>query len=145
MDSTDREQLKLLSIFHWVVAGLTALCSLFPLFHFTIGVALVSGRIQHHENEGPARAIGWIFILFASVVIFLGLCFASCLALAGKFLAQRRNRMFCLVIAGISCAFVPFGTALGVFTIIVLSRDSVRATFADAETLPNLPGIRPAG
>jgi hypothetical protein len=31
--------------------------------------------------------------------------------------------------AGIACVFMPFGTVLGVFTIIVLMRDSVRRLF----------------
>jgi hypothetical protein len=40
--------------------------------------------------------------------------------------------MFCLVMAGIACIFMPFGTALGVLTIIVLMRDSVRELFGVA-------------
>ena len=31
--------------------------------------------------------------------------------------------------AALSCAFFPFGTVLGVFTIIVLQKDSVRQLF----------------
>ncbi|MCX6922874.1 MAG: hypothetical protein NT154_06635 [Verrucomicrobia bacterium] len=34
--------------------------------------------------------------------------------------------MFSLMIGGLNCLQIPFGSALGVFTIIVLSRDSVR-------------------
>ena len=30
--------------------------------------------------------------------------------------------MFCLVIAAVQCAFVPFGTVLGVFTIVALQK-----------------------
>jgi hypothetical protein len=33
------------------------------------------------------------------------------------------------VIAAIACSFVPIGTVLGVFTIIVLTRPSVRVLF----------------
>lgn len=50
--------------------------------------------------------------------------------LAGRALAQRRRYTFCLVIAGVACMFMPFGTVLGVFTIIVLLRDSVKELFA---------------
>ena len=61
------------------------------------------------------------------------------LALA-KFLAasrirQRRSRMFCLVVAGISCLGIPYGTILGVCSFIVLGRDSVAAQF-DAPAAP---------
>jgi hypothetical protein len=34
-----------------------------------------------------------------------------------------------MVIAALLCMFMPFGTVLGVFTIIVLVRDSVKALF----------------
>jgi hypothetical protein len=34
--------------------------------------------------------------------------------------------------ACIECLFLPFGTILGVFTIIVLSRESVKALFPTA-------------
>jgi hypothetical protein len=37
--------------------------------------------------------------------------------------------MRCFVVAAIECIFMPFGTVLGVFTIIVLSRPSVKALF----------------
>jgi hypothetical protein len=33
--------------------------------------------------------------------------------------------------AAVACIFVPFGTVLGVLTIIVLTRPSVRALFDD--------------
>jgi hypothetical protein len=33
------------------------------------------------------------------------------------------------VMAGVECIFAPFGTVLGVFTIIVLMRESVKQLF----------------
>lgn len=36
---------------------------------------------------------------------------------------------FVFVMACVQCANVPFGTALGVFTILVLQRPSVKALF----------------
>lgn len=46
--------------------------------------------------------------------------------------------MFCLIMAGIACLFMPFGTVLGVFTIVVLTRESVREMISLGE------GIEPA-
>ena len=45
--------------------------------------------------------------------------------LAGRFIALRRHRMFCLVIAGLICLWVPLGTALGVYTFVILTRPGV--------------------
>jgi len=38
------------------------------------------------------------------------------------------------VMACVECLFIPFGTILGVFTIIVLLRESVKALFAATQT-----------
>ena len=37
--------------------------------------------------------------------------------------------MYCFVVAAIECILIPFGTVLGVFTIIALSRPSVKVLF----------------
>ena len=50
---------------------------------------------------------------------------------SGLFLRARKYRTFSLVVAGINCLHVPIGTVLGVFTIIVLIRDSVRRLYEE--------------
>lgn len=39
----DLQHLKLLSIFHYVLAGITGLFSLIPLIHLFMGLAIVTG------------------------------------------------------------------------------------------------------
>ena len=65
----------------------------------------------------------------ASLFILAGWAFAVCLALAGRYLSRRRRYTYCLVMGGVACIFMPFGTVLGVFTIITLVRDSVKRLF----------------
>jgi len=131
----DAEHLKLLSIFHYVVAGLAALFSLFPVFHLVIGLAMVSGTLEGTDTDPPAQMVGWFFVLFAATFILCGLAFAVAVFVAGRALANRTRYMYCLVMAGIECIFMPFGTVLGVFTILVLMRDSVKRLFG-VETEP---------
>ena len=50
----------------------------------------------------------------------------------GMYLLQKRNRLFSLIIGGLNCLQIPFGTALGVLTMLVLSRDSVRQLYSGA-------------
>jgi hypothetical protein len=125
----DVEHLRLLSIFHYVVAGLAALFACIPSLHLFIGIAMVSGWGDFAEQDPMLGAMGWFFIVFASMFILTGWAFACCLAFAGRFLSQRRRYTYCLVMAGVACMFAPFGTVLGVFTIIVLVRDSVKSLF----------------
>jgi hypothetical protein len=44
-------------------------------------------------------------------------------------LKRHTNYTYCLVVAAIECMFTPFGTVLGVLTIIVLVRPTVKALF----------------
>jgi hypothetical protein len=130
---SDADHLRLLSIFHYVVAGILALCSLFPLIHLAVGIAIVTGRMGGGGNGNqPPAFFGWFFIFLASAMILCGLALAICVATAGRRLRQYRSYTFCLVIAGIECMFSPFGTVLGVFTIIVLMRPTVKERFGVA-------------
>lgn len=124
---TDLEHLRLLAIFHYVVGGLAGLFSLFPGMHLAMGIWMASGTFP--DADPQVRYMGWFFIAIASVVILTGLTFAVMIVLAGRNLAAHTHYMFCLVIAAIECAFAPFGTVLGVFTIIVLQRPSVKQLF----------------
>ncbi len=131
----DANQLRVLSIFHYVVAAITALFSLFPILHLVMGLAMISGRMPT-DNANPAanpmdpQLFGWIFVVFAGVFIAGGLLLAGFMAYAGRCLARRRRHTLCLVVAAISCMLMPFGTVLGIFTLIVLMRPSVKAAFA---------------
>jgi hypothetical protein len=135
----DLEHLKLLAIFHYVVAGFGALIALIPVIHLVIGVAIVTGKLPDPKNGAMPVAIGWLLIAMALVFISCGLSFATCLAVAGRFLTRRKHYMYCLVMAALACALMPFGTVLGVFTIIVLQRDSVKNLFGRPISAPPVP------
>ncbi|WP_448142167.1 hypothetical protein [Stenotrophomonas bentonitica] len=135
----DASHLRLLSIFHYVVAGLTALFSLFPLIHVGIGIAALNGAMPIESNGGAAspdetRLFGWLFIGIGSFVILCGLTLAGFMAYAGRCLARQRRHTLCLVVAALSCMCMPLGTVLGVFTLIVLLRPAVKAAFDSSPT-----------
>jgi hypothetical protein len=48
----DREHLRLLAIFHYVVAGLAALFSFFPLLYTTVGAIFIFAA-RHPAAAGP--------------------------------------------------------------------------------------------
>ncbi len=125
----DEEQLHLLSVFHYVLAGICSLFSLFPLIYFGMGLAMMAGMgVEKPGQFGPLLAgcfvagMGGLFLVFA-------VGYALALFLAARFLAERRRHTFCVVVAAISCSFTPLGTVLGVFTLIVLFRPSVKTLF----------------
>ncbi len=138
--SQDSEHLKLLAIFHYVVAGMTALFACIPFIHFFMGLALAPGALPDTDPE--AQPIGIFIMVFAGLFIVAGWTLAALIAYAGRSLQTRRRYTFCLVMAGVECMFMPFGTVLGVFTIIVLMRDSVKGLFGRPVAIDPAPLLR---
>ena len=88
------------------------------------------------------RFFGGIMVAFAVLGILFGWTVTILVLLAGRALAARRRRGFCIVVAAIECMMMPLGTILGIFTIIVLARPSVVALF---EGVPDAPPASPSG
>jgi|SRR6267154_4242441 len=127
----DADHLNLLSIFHFVGTGLAVLGMLLLLGHYAIFHAILDNpKMWENQKQGPPPAE--FFAMFKWFYVVFGLWFAGSgiLNLISAFcLRAKKNRTFSLVVAGINCVHIPLGTVLGVFTIIVLIRDSVRELY----------------
>eukprot|EP01031_Cornospumella_fuschlensis_P021810 gene21810-26738_t len=64
----------------------------------------------------------WFYVIFGAVALVAGILNL----LSGRFLQTRKHRMFSMVTAGLNCLQMPLGTVLGVFTLVVLNRDSTK-------------------
>ena len=142
----DSDHLHWLSIAYVIVGILTALTSCLPLIHLFIGLAIINGKFPGNgqfpgvqEGGPPPELIGWILVVVALLLIVMGLIFSGCIFYAGRLLHRRRGYTFCMVIAVISLMFFPFGTCLGVFTLIVLLRPSVKALFLNRVHPDSIP------
>ncbi|HET7227100.1 MAG TPA: hypothetical protein VFJ55_00540 [Chthoniobacterales bacterium] len=135
MTAQEEQHLQLLAIFHYIVGGLAAFFACFPLIHLTIGAVMVCGGFS--GNQAPPAILGWLFIILGGGFFLAGQSLAVCIIIAGRSLAQRRRYLFVFVIACCECLFMPFGTVLGVFTIVLLSRESVKAAFDAERSLPS--------
>jgi hypothetical protein len=129
----DVEQLKLLAAFHFVGVGLAALGMLMLYGHYVMFNNLMSNPKMWANQAAPPPTE-----LFVGMKWFYGVCAAGLLGtgalnlLAGLFLRARTHRIFTFLVAGINCFYMPLGTALGIFTFIVLLRDSVRKLYEPA-------------
>jgi len=127
----DAEHLKLLTVFHYIVAAIIIFFSSFFIIHIVFGVFCFISPEKMVDSQGnqPPAFMCWLFTILGLAFVVLGWIFSICVFSAARFLAQRRKYLFCFIVACISCLFAPFGTALGVFTIIVLIRPSVKELF----------------
>jgi hypothetical protein len=126
----DLQHLKALSICHYVLGGLLALFSSVFLIHVGMGITLItSPSTMSGSGPPPPPFMGWMFLMIGSGAVLLGWTLAAFIITAGRFLGRRKHHLFCLIVAGVSCAWAPLGTVLGVFAIIVLLRPSVKELF----------------
>ena len=128
----DEEHLKLLSIGYLVSAGLNVLFSLFGLLYAFMGVFIgaVVAHAPTRPGPGPApELMGWFFGLFGFAIFAFMVGLGVLKFMVARRVKQRRSHTFCMVVAGVSCIGLPYGTLLGVFTFLVLSRPSVVRLF----------------
>ena len=126
----DDEHLRLLSIFYYVKSGISALFACIPIIHVVLGlVFIIAPHVFGHGNDQPPAFVGLLLVMLGSFLILFGWTFAILALIAGRCIARRKHYTFCFVMACVECLSVPFGTVLGVFTILVLNRASVKELF----------------
>lgn len=129
--NADAEHLQLLSIFHFVGAGLALLGLLFLIAHYSMfNLFFANPKMWENQKQGPSpeaffAVFKWFYLIFA---IWFIACGAMNVA-SGLWIRTRKRRTFSMIVAGFNCMHFPLGTVLGVFTLIVLMRDSVRKLY----------------
>jgi hypothetical protein len=74
-------------------------------------------------------------ILVLGIALALAnLAFATTLILVGIWLEQHKFRRICLIVACIQCFLAPPFIAMGVLTLIILFKPTVKALFRKADT-----------
>jgi len=131
----DADHLRVLSICHYVGAGLNVLVLGFIGLHYMlvsrfIIMAAHNSHAGANPRPGPSPVeifaiLKWVHLFAAAFLLAYGIANL----LSAWFIQKRQHRVFSLVMSGFNCIRIPLGTALGVCTIIVLTRDSVRELY----------------
>jgi hypothetical protein len=123
----NKNNLKLISVLHYVCAGCFAVVGILA-FPFMTALIFGSAEILKDPNRvpNPSESLdSWGAIFGISALYILWWIGAIALFLAGTYLRKRKARTFCMIVAAIECLlFIPLGTVLGVFTIISLNKNS---------------------
>ena len=145
----DEEHLRLLRICYFIMGGTASFGLLFGGLYLVMGL-FFAASFGSMPNTGSANApppfIGWLFAAIGGFIVVLAGGGATLCLLTGRALGRRQSRTLCFVTAGLCCLQIPFGTALGIFTFIVLGRPSVQALFLTpglAAPLRDLAGTQP--
>jgi hypothetical protein len=125
----DRDHLRLLTIFHTIAGVLTLAPAFASLIHLGLGMAFLNGWLPGDDGAAPPLFIGWLFIAIGGLILVTFTTVAILLFMTARALAQTRSYNFCLVVACLECLLMPYGTVLGVVTIFVLMRPSVKTLF----------------
>jgi hypothetical protein len=126
----DLEHLKLLSIFHYIVGGLACFCGLLWILYIVSGIILIIASGSMASDDRMGASIGGVVAIVVGVFLFvLFEAYGIISIIAGRKFAKHQGYWFCFVLAVFTCLNFPLGTALGVFTIVVLNRPSVKALF----------------
>jgi hypothetical protein len=125
----DDEHLRLLGLGYYLSAAMTAFFSLFGLLYMGIGISVTRFAHDAPRADAPPEAMGLVFALFGATIFLIMVGVAGMKAYVGRCLERRQHRVLCLVVAAVSCLEIPYGTALGVCTFIVMARPRLKEHF----------------
>ncbi|MBK9518615.1 MAG: hypothetical protein IPO09_14940 [Anaeromyxobacter sp.] len=133
-----------LPLLHHVLAALALVAAVVPALYLYFGVALLSGGFG--PDHGPAApGLAWQVVGGGLAGVLLMAGYALLLVSAGRALGGLRRWQLVCATAWLSLAFPPFGTLLGVATLLTLRRPEVRRLFGRAATAAWPPAGAPRG
>jgi ABC-type phosphate transport system permease subunit len=141
----DLDHLKLLGIFHYIWGGLSLLGGLFIGAYFVvIGFVLMSNPPNSTSSEDSASqgVVGGILIGAGAVLFLIAVIYGALTLMAGgKYRKHQGGYWFCFFLAIVTLIIggIP-GIVLGIFSLIVLARDSVKALFR-GQSLPGTGSV----
>lgn len=130
----DEEHLRLLAIGHYVTGALWILFSSIFIFLFLV---TSNPEMFPAGSASQAGAPDAAFFRFMGGVlgffILMGWTFGGLLIYFGRCVARRTHRTLGIVLACFHLACFPVGTILGVATLMVLTRPSVKRLYASGD------------
>jgi len=130
----DADHLRLLVLFHYIGAALSVVGVLFVFLHFTfIRVVMSTAKPSpgHVHGPGPDQVFRFLILFYVLLATWFIVAGVGDL-ISARFIKARQHRVFSLLVAGLNLLHTPAGVLLGVFTLVVLLRDSVRELYEAA-------------
>ena len=135
LSKADEDNLTLLSILFYVysvITGLSAImCAGFAILPAVLFESLASS-MPRHPGDPPPWFFGTIFLIIFGAASMLLVVKTVIMIVAGRSMGKRSSYVLCMIAACFALLNIPLGTALGIFTIIMLQKPQVKARFGNA-------------
>lgn len=127
----DEDHLKLLVLFFRIYGGLCLLGICCFSFYVFMGWMAMTQPAAFHSSRGQndAAIVGPMFTIIGAIGMLLAGAAGTMFFVASNWIQNRTNWAGIFAMAIVACLNAPVGTALGVFALVVLNRDSVKALF----------------
>lgn len=126
----DADQLQQLVLLMRIYGVLGILCSSPFLMHVWVGLeTMTNPNFFGGQGQRPPPFAGGMFVIGGLLIVGAGWTIGILSLYAAKCVEARKNWGWVMGSACVNCIQMPLGTALGIFTIIVINRPSVRDLF----------------
>lgn len=127
----ENNNLDTLRILYLVKGILTAFAGLIMIAYFSFfGLIFSFAGKSDPDFEGFPSELKSIIFIVLMIVLIISIAFAVVQFLASKYLKEKRNYTFILVVAALNCMSGFLGIFLGVFTLVELTKSEVKELFA---------------
>ncbi|PYL74312.1 MAG: hypothetical protein DMF27_14785 [Verrucomicrobia bacterium] len=149
------DRLRVLSIAYYISGAIGAVFVSFLLIHFFVllgfsfvpasqwnAPAQTPSSAQHasaspslmasptsNSAQAPPVIIFRIIAGVIGLIIICGWTLGALTAYAGHCIKKRKHRLFIYIMAGVNCIWIPYGTVLGIATILLFQWPEVQAEF----------------
>jgi hypothetical protein len=124
----DESDLRTLSILHYVWSALLGCSAIGVVGYFAMIGGIVANAPSAGDPQGAQVAAGMMIVMgVVTFVLMIPLFILHLMAAAG--LKKKTRYMLIMIMSGFACLSMPLGTALGIWTIITLSRPGVKQLF----------------
>lgn len=118
------KQLNVVSVLFMASSGLCLLGLLFIPIHYTMMQSMMNIDFPHQDNGPNPREIfdhmrETMWLMYGVMGVFF-LILGAVLLSTGINLYRKKHKRFCIVGSAMICICIPWGTALGIWSLILL-------------------------
>ena len=125
----DASDLDLLATLHYVWSGLLSVGTLGVIAYFVLLAGVFGFAPTGHGAPASGVAVAGVLLVVGVVMALVLVALVTLHILAASGLKKRTRRTLTFVASVMMCTSFPLGTALGVWTIMVLGRPGVKALY----------------